>query len=450
MRTIFITTFIALEVKNILRTGIVEKLLEDPNLRVVLLMKNDIRVEHFKKEFNHPRMVYEAVAAPKSKGLDAVFSGLKYTLLRTDTTIWRRKLLFTDDKNYLHYWSGAALNFIFANSFFRRIARALDYRLIKTDIYANLFDKYKPDLVFLGYLFDEEEIHLLREAKRRGVKTVGFINTWDRITARCILRLLPDKFVVFNDIVKEELILCDEAEEKNIFVAGLPQYDFYFNKKFSSKELFFERLGIDMSQKLFVYAPLGSSLTGSDWDAIDYLYSLNKAGKFGENIKILVRFQPNDFIDEAGLKKRPYLLYDYPGVRYARERGGDWDMTFDDLNHLHDTLRHMSLLICYASSLSVDAALLDKPVININFAVKNESPMRLPTRLYHLAHYKKALRTGGIRLVGDETELVSWVKKYLAEPALDREKRKILADEQCKFSDGKSAERISKFISSQI
>ena len=142
------------------------------------------------------------------------------------------------------------------------------------------FEKYRPDLVLLASIFDEQELNMLREAKRQGVEVVGFINSWDRPTARCMLRLLADRFVVFNDIVKEELIEYDEIREEDIYVGGIPQYDQYFKLIPWTRERFFQKLGLDPKKKLIVYSPIGSAYSNSDWDFIDLLYRLNGEGKF--------------------------------------------------------------------------------------------------------------------------------------------------------------------------
>ena len=130
-------------------------------------------------------------------------------------------------------------------------------------------------------------------------------------------------------------------------------------------------------------------------------------------------------------------------MRFTRERGVDWDMPEAELNHLADTLAHMSLLVCYASSLSVDAAVFDKPVINVNFEITPSAHMmKSPTQFYRMEHYRKALHSGGIRLVVSAEELLAWVKRYLADPTADRAERGRLVRDQAGALDGKAGERL--------
>lgn len=451
MRTIFITIFEGVESKNILRTPLFETLTRRKDIRFVLFVKNQKRLEYFKKEFNDPRISYEVVENPAVTGFDWVFRKLKYTLLRTETTELRRRMDYDFRRNYLAYQWGNFINWLLARRTVIDVVRFLDYYMVRDRVYAKYFEKHKPDLVFLANLFDEREVHFLREAKRNKVKTIGFINTWDRVSGRCILRLLPDKLVVFNELVKDDLVLYDNVYSNDIFVAGIPQYDQYFSLKPNTREEYFRGLGLATATKLIVYSPIGSAFSNSDWDMMDLLNRLAEEGKFGKHVKVLVRFPPNDFIDSADLEKRPGLLYTYPGTRFSEKRGVDWDMDFAELKYLADTLYHMSLLICYASSISVDAAVFDKPVINLNFELRpHEALAKSPSQFYKMKHYKQALRTGGISLVGSEEELIEWVKKYLENPMLDFEGRQRLAESQCQFTDGKSGERIAQFVMSNL
>lgn len=442
--------FEGVEAKNIMRTAVLPTLLSDPEVRIVLLMKNEERIERYQKEFASSRIVYQAVPEyyrGSVSRLDRVFAALKFFLLRTETTLLQRRLAFEENRRYVSYYLGGALRFLFARPLVRRLARYLDFALVRNNLYAQYFDRYEPQLVFLAHLFEEPEIHILREAKRRDIRTVGFVNSWDKVTARCIMRLLPDTVLVFNRLVQQHMIVHNEMQIEDVAVVGIPHYDRYCSPSHAPRKEFFKHIGIDPTHKLIVCAPAGSRFSTSDWDMIDFLDELIRTESVGPRVSLLVRFQPNDFIDERELKKRPQLRYDYPGKRFAITRGVDWDMDKADLAHLTDTLRWMDLLICYGSSLSVDAAMFDKPIININFEFKEFAlPSKSPTKFYRMTHYAEALRSGGIRLVANKEELVEWMKRYLADPSLDREGRARLMREQCEFTDGRSGARIGAFL----
>lgn len=453
-KTIFITIFEGVEVKNILRTPIFDNLLLDKSIHIVLITKSQQKIDYYGKEFseylNSGRISFELVEWKSTARFDNFFSKLKFVLLRTKTTDLKRKMVSDHEGKYLQYYSGKILNFILAWPIIRRLARYLDFKLVKENIYSDLFNKYNPDLVFAAHLFDEPEIGLIREAKKRNIKTIGYINSWDKVTSRCILRLLPDKAIVFNNIVKQELLDFNEMSSENIFISGLPQYDYFYEKpeQYPSRNEFFNRISAPVDKELIVYASMGRAFSSSDWDMIDYLYDLIEVKRgLVKDCALLVRFQPNDFVDEVEIKKRPYLKYDQPGIRFGAKRGVDWDMNDNDLRNLYATLSHMSLLVCYASSISIDAAVFDKPVININFEIKkNDSLLKSPTQYYNSYHYKKALDTNAIDLVSNKEEMVESINKYLTDPKIKSQERSKLVLEQCTYKDGKSGKRIADFI----
>lgn len=457
MKTIFITSFDGVETKNVLRSSIFSTILEDKNTRVVVFVKNEKRALAHKNEFgDNDRILYEVVENVPIVGLDRFFGWLKFAMLKTTTTDLRRFIRYKVEGGLLQYLSGLFINRLLANRWCLALSRRLDYFLVKNHTYDKFFEKYEPDLVFLANIFYEPEVHFLRAAKKYKVKNIGFINSWDKITGRCVLRIVPNKFVVFNDQVREELAAFDGAKDENIFVGGVPQYDVYFNSRASSREEFCKRVKIAPENKILVYAPIGGAYSDSDWKMIDLLNQFKKEGHFGKNTEILVRFHPYDIVDPKEISKRPYLKYDYVGMRFSDkisfdERGEDWELDTSELERLRDTLYHMSLLICYASSLSIEAAIFDKPVINLNFELDHGvTTLRSPTQYYRMTHYKKALRTGGIKLVDSPEKLTEWASRYINSPEIDKEGRAKLVREQCQFMDGNSGERIGKFILSNL
>ena len=430
-----------------MRTDIYQRLAEQENLRLVLFVGSQERAAYYRKEFSRPNVFYEVVGQRKNSWFEKIFSELKFWLLRTDTVDLRKRMALEETRSYLSYYLAIVLNRIFARRSVRKVVRVLDYFLVKSETFKNQFELYKPDLVFLAHLFDDLEIDMLREAKRRNVVTVGFINSWDKLTAaRGIIRVLPEKLIVFNELVYAEAEEHADMSAKDIFISGIPNYDWHVNHKPKSRNEFFAAKKIDPRKKLIVYAPMGKTYSNSDWDIIDLLRSAIASGEI-KDAQLLVRFQPNDFADEAEINKRPGLVYDIPGIRFSAGRGVDWDMSFGDIKNLTDTLANADLFICYASSMSIDAAVFDKPVINIDFEVKEKELMsKSPTYFYKMTHYQNAVRSGGISFPKSREEFIETINRYLADPFLDYEGRKRLVSEQCWKIDGRAGSRIADFI----
>ncbi len=448
MKTIFITIFQGVEAKNILRTDIYRRLIERGDVRLVFFVGTPERAAYYRKEFSNPNIFYEVVGQRKKNLFENFFSSLKFLLLATDTVDLRRRMALEENHNYLSYYLNLALNRILAHRPIRKLTRALDYFLVSSKTFKHHLERYQPDLVFLAHLFDDLEIDLLREAKHRGIPVIGFINSWDKLTAaRGVIRLLPDKLIVFNDLVREEAEEHADMKSEDIFIAGIPNYDWHINYKPLSRDDFFRRKRLDPSKKLIVYAPMGKAFSNSDWDIIDLLNNAITHKLITHNSQLFVRFQPNDFTDETEIKKRPWLVYDLPGIRFSAERGVDWDMSFHDIKGLTDTLANADLFICYASSMSIDAAVFDKPVINIDFEVRTKELMsKSPTYFYQMTHYQNAVNSGGIVYPKNKEQFIIAINRYLEDPTIDRGGRSRLVREQGWRLDGRAGERIANFL----
>jgi len=453
-RTIFITIFQGVEAKNILRTDIFKELISHEDIRIVFFVRTNEKASFYQKQFDHPRVFYEIVSKIKQNFWQCFFGSLKFKLINTATIDWRRRLAFEVHKNRFRFWVGWLLNRLLAHRFIRKMYRRLDMLLARDCTFEVFFDKYRPVAAVSAHPFDDIEASLLREAKRKRIKTFGLANSWDKITGRCAIRVLPDKLIVYNDLVKKDAIDYTDLPNKDIFVGGVPHYDQHINQSKSSRESFLKRVGGDLNKKVIFYAPLAKRFISSRWSMIDYLQSLIEKGVI-ENAQLFVRFQPNDFVEMDEIKKRKNIIFDVPGIRFSQHMpigaGIDWDLSGEDIKMLTDSLYHCDVLISYASSLCIDAAIFNKPVININFELSAPlSAYRSPTELYKMTHYLNALKTGAIRLVNNSEELITWINKYLKNPAIDEEARTRLVREQCHILDGMAGKRTAGFILSNI
>lgn len=444
-KTVLISILAGVEAKNILRTDIVGRIAR-AGVRVVLLVKSAARADFYRKEFAHPNIEYAVVDSVRFSQWSRFFELLRYYLVRTDSLDLYKRLAYEERENRFGYAASRLATFLLARRPVRRLARFLDCRLCRDDIFTEFLDRYRPDAVFLANLFSETEASLLRSARVRGIRSVGFINSWDKLTCRGTVRLLPDTMIVPNEIVLDEALRYADMPRERIVVSGLPQYDDYAHRDgIISREAFFKKISMDPKLPLVIFCPMGSAYSNSDWEMIDALHGeITKKTKHPFNF--FVRFQPNDVVEDRH-RERPWLHYDVPGVRFGPERGMDWDMTFDELRHLKNTLYHASLFVSYASSIAIDAAYFDKPIINIGFeACGNQAATKMPTRRYALTHYVRGLGTGGIHMAADKEELAAWIDRYIERPETDRDGRACLVREQCWKTDGRAGERIAAVI----
>jgi hypothetical protein len=460
-KTILFPVFEGIEGKNLLRTPVMLHLLSHADVRVVIVVKNEDRRAYYTREIQHDRIqfVVHTGRSSRNRWREHIFETLRYYLLRSRTTTLRAKLISKAQRGKLFYYYKLTLHAVCARPPVRRVVRWLDYSFNVGGYYTALLREQRPRLVVIANQMDPDEVALAKEARHMSIRTVGYMNSWDKITARSAMRVLTDDYTVYNDVLREQMQQFQDVPPTRVVTVGLPQYDNYFQKntlhtiaQFYSQPLrpyltraeYTERIGISEQDRILLYSPIGSAFSHSDWDMIDLLHSFEKNHWQAQRIRLFVRFPPNDAVQEQEIAQRPWLRYEIPSKRFSKHRGGDWDMSFEQLLQLRETLEHAALVVCYASSFSVDAATLDIPVINIDFEInKNEYATQSPTVFLGSEHYRLAVMTGGIQLAKSPEELRVSIERLVAQPAEKKEGRERLVTQQCKYTDGLSGKRVA-------
>jgi CDP-glycerol glycerophosphotransferase (TagB/SpsB family) len=113
-----------------------------------------------------------------------------------------------------------------------------------------------------------------------------------------------------------------------------------------------------------------------------------------------------------------------------------------------NTFRHADVVINLSSTVAVDAAIFDRPVINLDFDPEPGQPnQELVKDINHVwTHFKPIAESGGLWLVTNYDEMIEAVKTYLEKPDVHRERRRWIADFVCGPLDGRSGERIAEAI----
>jgi len=128
----------------------------------------------------------------------------------------------------------------------------------------------------------------------------------------------------------------------------------------------------------------------------------------------------------------------------------DFEFRHDETRDLATTMDVADVVIQSGSTMAIDAACFDTPIISLGLDgyQEDEKQERSARRLLVKDHFKRILDTGGAPAVYTHKELVTLLNLYLADPSLDHEGRMRIVREQCFKLDGKSGKRIAHYISS--
>jgi len=447
LKTIFIVVDSGMSIRNILRTDVYKVLRACKNLRVVIF--SPLTDEEFRKEVGGENVFLEPIqkwkAGPIVKSLRS---------FRKD--VWSEKhdvVRFREKRASRRGRFGRAVVY---NLFLRhkgpdRVERALEkierWESRFTPLLAReYFAKYKPDLVFYTTIYSKD-LCVELAAKQHGVKSCAFILSWDNPTTKGPFPVRPDRAIIWNNIMRDELLRFHSFPLEHLFVSGPPQFDIYTNPTpFASREQFFRKWGLDPGKKLITYTTGTPGMLPFEHETVELLYGKLKAGSFKEPVQLMVRLHPKDVYDVyKRFENLPGLVLQTAGRR--GKTNDSWNPTQEDMYGLAETMTHSDVVVNIASTITIDAACFNTPVVNVAWDGFSTVPYEKSCRRYYnFNHYKKIVETGGVTIAQNLDETIQQIQRYLDDPSLESAGRAKIREEQCYKLDGHSGERIGNYL----
>ncbi len=458
MKTVFFSIASKLVMRNffLVPEGVFDILKNYSDVKLVLILNDKlykINEDHF-KNFSSPNVVIEIVKSEYKTEMKNIIQSLfvffySYLIFTSTTRLIASKgaradITVTKGHHYLYplKW----LNYtLFGHSRFikEKLVPKLYFYIFRERPYKDLFDKYKPDLFFLPNIAHSPDLELLAEAKRQGVKSVGMCGSWDHFN-KYFVPLRSDILLAWNEPLKKEAIEYECYKPEQIKLVGFPQFDAYFNKAvYISREEFLKNKKIPTDSKIIFFASEGAySLDGPD--IIDMMVKWIESGELPRNSRIILRLYPGVKAEEKTYER----FFNHPLI-YV-DSLDNWTSR-DNFISFINTIRHSDVVISTYSTVSVEAVVFNKPLININFDGYHIRPShKTVRRLSNFSHFWHVLNTGALINIESQNDLLVAIKNYLNNPLLDEDKRIILQNNMCYKLDGKTSRRIVENLISYL
>jgi CDP-glycerol glycerophosphotransferase (TagB/SpsB family) len=451
MKTILIPIFDGMVARNLLYTGVL-KHLTDTGARVVLLPQKS-KIEYYKERFkDNPDVIVETEPIWKHSRSEFIMAGLFRHSIPTHAMKVRQVYWYWNEGKYIQYFATAILRNLGYFYPWHLFIRWIDSFIKIPGHIEAVFKKYNPDVVFAPTMVAQDEVFFMRLAKKYGKISVGMMKSWDNPSTKAFLRVFPDFIIVHNELIKKETAKLFHYPLQKITVTGIPQYDMYADKSLlSTREEFLRKIGGDPSKKLILFAPAGDWMSMYDKDVLEDLLDAVNAGEFGA-VQVLLRLHPAYESKTEELKGRPNLIVERGGKHLSTSGQKDSDlkaMEFDveEIKHLMNSLYHADVTVNSASTMCIEAACFDRPIILISYDGHTHLPYwRSIARNYERDFYVPLVTSGGATLVSSKAEFIDAVKKYLENPHADSAGRARMREEQTYKLDGKSSERLADFL----
>lgn len=420
-----------------------------PFARVVLLVPLQ-KQAYFQKRFVRDGVDVVAVDTELSRK-EIFLRQIALALSNTNGLYIKKRSKWHADRKHFAFLCAMLPAFVVGNTKLGPwIVRKLNLLLLNTHRFDSLLTSYNPDLVFSTDVQNELDADLMTEAKKRGIDTVGMVRSWDNMTSKGLLRILPDRFVVHNEIIKSELARFNGVEPASVTPVGIPHYDRYVRPTHTERAAFLADFGLDPKKKTVLYAPVGDRYVrdnGLDLLVIQTLRTLD--------CNVLVRLPPTDSVTGAKTSAEAGHVAVYEtGVRpWSGEIGGGAktnEIGEADEALLIDSLTFADVVVTGQSTIVIDAAAFDRPTVIVGFDDRERVYWDSVLRYYDFEYYLSIRESGGIAFAESPTDLLLKVGQYFADPRKDHDGRTRLVTEQIGAFDGRATERLARAVLKDI
>jgi hypothetical protein len=321
--------------------------------------------------------------------------------------------------------------------------------------YRRLFGELQPDVVVCSNHVMETFVAPVLAARSLRIPTVAFLASWDSLTTNERILAPFQHYLVWSSGMKQELLsYYPDVEPANVHVVGTPQLDLYGRQELLwSRREFFERIGADPDRPLICYSGAAVRLNIDEPLHLRGLLELIRSGRIGNRPQVVFRRNPWDWT-----RRHTDLQREYPELIAAEPfweaaPSANWtDMIPlpDDVRLMANLAHHSDLNVNVASTMSIEFAICDRPVVNIAFDVSQPPPFGIPLweHFYQWEHYRPVWQLGAVRVARSMDGLADHINAYLDNPTLDREARRRLVDLELGAKSGTSAGRVADTLES--
>lgn len=390
---------------------------------------------------------------------------LRYALAYAHQYRWRTHAMLSNlarpvggrwQRRLLHRCAKAAGRMHASPEGLLRLAGALEKETARSGAcrqYMDLLRELKPQAVFCTHQRPVTVLPAVLAARALGIPTVTFIYSWDNLSGQGRIAAPFDYYFVWSPHMKSELLrYYPDVREEQTVITGTPQFDAYADPSlYVSREEFFRQIGADPARPLICYSGGDRGTCPNEPNQLAVFLELARRGRLNGNPQILFRPSPADEGSRFAWVREAYpeLIFARPRWRFAADSNWANNMpTQEDVGILVNLARHADAGVNMASTMTMDFAVFDKPVVNIGYW--SEDPRNLETvpwrKYYEFEHYRPVVELGAVRVAYSAGELAGYVNEALSSPGACAAGRKALLKLQMDQPPGGAARRVAEAL----
>ena len=427
--TIFISISIGWAVRNFFQTGIIDALKD--HYRIVVFTTNTIHEALIRQGYGEgiDFQIMEQTKEPRRWRLFRQFKKKIYMESRRCSTeeIWEK---YTPRPLYQRIGGRAVrlLTRCVRATTLLNAVESLDFRINRDAEMTAIFDRIRPVFFFATHASSFFEERLFRSAVQAGVPVYFMVLSWDHLSSKIVLSRRFDRIFVWNRITKRELLTTYPTyREDQIRVVGAPQFDIYTERPQLSYAEWCKNWGLDKARRTLLFTTAPHLRHEQQHVIIERLLrEIVEGQNLPSDLQIFIKCHPFDTTPEYDgfIGKYPVAVY-RPAAKLNNPQK-KWIPSPDEMIITRDSLYYCSMNLNIFSTITLEAAFLDRPIIHIAFdpdPPKNRIPCR---EYYNFAHFKRVVDLDGALMVESFEELFEAVNSYLRNPEIKKEGRAML------------------------
>jgi hypothetical protein len=273
-------------------------------------------------------------------------------------------------------------------------------------------------------------------ARRARVPVVGHIASWDHTVGKGIVPPGLERYIVQNDVMRDDLVRYHGVDERRIAVSGWPQTDVFHRRRPRSE---FERLlrELDLDPARPVVLVMGNSPVNAPYEKnfVDRLVSWWEECGAAARFSLLFRPHPRD--REWRERFAAPLVRDGAAVQ---------EPSFTDLETLAVLLQHGDVVVSNAGTILLDALVNDRPAVCVLYDEGAPPGESWAWKNVSGEHYKALIGSEAFYRADSFDEVTAGIERALTQPQELAAERARASREVVGEIDGRAAERVADAI----
>jgi CDP-glycerol:poly(glycerophosphate) glycerophosphotransferase len=275
-------------------------------------------------------------------------------------------------------------------------------------------------------------VPFLLAARRLDLPVVGYVASWDHTVGKGIVSPHVTRYVVQNQVMRDDLVRYHGVVPERIVVTGWPQTDvFHQRRRRDAFDAILRHLGLDPALPVVLVA--GNTPTNTPYEGrlVERLMGWWSSTGTDAHFQLLFRPHPRD---------RDWQ------ERFAAALGTDGaavqEPSYTDLDTLATLLQHVDCVVANAGTILLDSLVNDRPAVCVLYDEGAPSGERHAELNVTGKHYDELIRSDAFLRATTFEGVTAGIERALADPTeLARERARAARDVVGEV-DGRAAERV--------